>query len=155
MMPVSGIALASPHPCEADIYEWDDATGKVAPKFQLQLTRPAVAVNEPAHQLHPASAVLSNDTGVGAEPFVGQLKQGVIVATASVTAIVQNGSVGLSPNIRSQNGAVTTSIINQADETLMLGWTPDRVRAEIATDANELLRRRRIDAGGTETRDIA
>ncbi len=43
------------------------------------------------------------------------------------------------------------TIINEADETLMLGWTPDDVRAEITLDANGLLRRRTIDSNGIES----
>ena len=151
----SGIALASPYECEARIYEWDDSVSKIVLKYQIQLTRRNVTVTEPGHQLHPASALLANDLGVGAEPLVGPLKPGIIVATAPITAIVQNGGASLTPAIRSQNGTVTTSIVNEADETLMLGWTPKYLRADIVGDDNGLLRRRKIEADGAQVWQIA
>ena len=64
--------------------------------------------------------------------------------------IAQNGDLDLQPTIRSQNGTTTTSIKTSADETLMLGWTPDLLRAQITTDENGFLRQRGIDGNGAE-----
>ena len=147
----SSIAIASPYECEARIYEWDDASSSLVLAYDLQLTRTNVTVTSRQDQFHPAVAVVSNDTGSGAVELTASLRPGVVIATAPVMVIVQNGDINLQPTIRSQNGGTTTSIINEADETLMLGWTPDDVRAEITSDANGLLRRRTIDSNGIES----
>lgn len=147
----SGIAMASPHECEATVFEWDDDSRSLVEKYQVALTRNGPALSQPQDQYHPASAVISNDTSAGATALNGSLQPGVIVSTAPITAIVQNGDLGLTPAIRSQNGTTTTSIINEADEVLMLGWTPDDRRAQISSDTNGFLRRRMIDQNGITT----
>tara|TARA_R110002050_G_scaffold52954_2_gene120420 strand:+ start:1404 stop:1637 length:234 start_codon:yes stop_codon:yes gene_type:complete len=46
---------------------------------------------------------------------------------------------------------ITTSIVNDDDETLMFGWTPSFIKAEIKKDANGFTRKRIIDGTGAET----
>ena len=55
------------------------------------------------------------------------------------------------PSIRSQNGTTTTSIVNDDDETLMLGITPEEIACEIREGADGLLYKRVIGTGGTDT----
>ncbi|MGI9364632.1 MAG: hypothetical protein ACR2O8_05580 [Rhizobiaceae bacterium] len=147
----SGIAMASPHECEATVFEWDDGSQTLVEKYQVALTRSGVTLSQPRHQFHPASAVISNDTSAGAIALNGPLQPGVIVSSAPITAVVQNGDLSLTPGIRSQNGTTTTSIINEADEVLMLGWTPYDRRAQISRDTNGFLRRCIIDQNGMTT----
>ena len=144
----SSIAVASPYECEAAIYEWDDATQALQLAYDLQLTRSNVTVTAREDQFHPAVAVVSNDTGSGAVELIGSLRPGVVIATAPVMVISQNGDINLTPTIRAQNGGTTTSIITESDETLMLGWTPENLKTEIREDENGLLRWRKIDAAG-------
>jgi hypothetical protein len=149
----TGIVLASCYECEAKYYEYDETSGRAIETYHLQLTRePTINLDVPEKQFHPAAAALSNDVGVsGVFELTGPLKPGVIVASAPVMMIAQNADVDLQPDIRSQNGTTTTSIITEFDETLMLGWTPESLRAEIRQDAAGYSRLRSIDGAGTET----
>ena len=147
----SGIAMASCYDCEARVFEYDDQNGDLVLKYDVALTREAVSLDAPDKQFHPASAAISNETAHGAVELDGPLKPGVIVSTAPIMVIAQNGDPDLQPPIRSQNGTTTTSIRTAGDETLMLGWTPRDLKAEIATDTGGFLRRRVLDRDGLET----
>ena len=59
---------------------------------------------------------------------------------------MQSGNA-VSATLRSQNGTTTTAIINDDDETLSLGWTPDALKAEITEGTDGLLYRRAITGG--------
>ena len=119
-------------------------------KYDVGLIRNGVELDAPAKQYHPAAATISNDTSRGAIELLGPLRPGIVVSTSPVMVIAQNGDLDLQPTIRSQNGTTTTSIKTSADETLMLGWTPDLLRAQITTDENGFLRQRGIDGNGAE-----
>ena len=106
-------------------------------------------------QKHPAAGLVANETGGGAVSLVGQLNPGVVVADVPITVVVQNGDAGLSPSIRSQNGTTTTGIISQDDETLSHGETTSTLKAEISEGTDEVLYRREISSGGSETWAVA
>ncbi|MEP1207716.1 MAG: hypothetical protein ABJM29_04215 [Rhizobiaceae bacterium] len=147
----SGIALASCYECEAKYYEYDEVSGGVVERYHIQLTRnESITLDSPEKQFHPAAAGIANDVSEGVFALDGDLKPGVIVATAPVMMVAQNGDVNLQPTIRSQNDTTTTSIITESDESLMLGWTPDALQAEITTDADGFERLRKVDAAGDE-----
>ena len=147
----SGIAMASCYECEAEIFEYDPDTDTLVSKYTVSLTRNAVTIASPQDQFHPTAATISNDTALGAISLDGPLKPGIIVSTAPIMVITQNGDLSLQPSIRSQNNSTTTAIKTEADETLMLGWTPETVRAEIRRDANGFTRRRIIDGNGAQS----
>ena len=146
----SGVAIASPYEGTARIYSWNDATETLDLAYTVPLTRNGVTVTVAEDQLHPAAAMVANESVNGAVLLVGQLNPGLIEADVPFTAVVQNGNASLAPTIRSQGGTTTTGIISQDDETLSLGWTPDDLKAEITRGTDGLLYRRSI-TGGTET----
>jgi len=150
----SGIAIASPYEGTAKIYEWDDAVKEIALAYTLPLTRTGVTVTSKEDQKHPAAGLVANDTVSGSVHLVGQLNPGVIIADVPITTVVQNGTPSLTPNLRSQNGTTASSIVNDDDETLSLGWTPASLKAEITEGSDDILYRRDIN-GGTETWSVA
>ncbi len=149
----SGIAIASPYQGTAKIYEWNDVTKTIDLAYTLPITRGTTATDRNG-QKHPAAGQVANETGSGSILLVGQLKAGVIIADVPITVVVQNATPTLIPTIRSQNGTTTTSIINDDDETLTLGWTPSTLKSEITEGVDGILYKRVINAG-TESWEIA
>jgi len=143
----SGVAIASPYEGEARIFEWNSATNSLDLAYTVPLNRNGVTVSSKADQNHPSAGLVANDSVSGAITLVGQLNAGVIIADVPITVVVQNGTPGLTPTLRSQNGTTTTSIINDDDETLSLGWTPQTLRAEITEGADGILYKRVVNAG--------
>lgn len=150
----SSIAIASPYEGTAKIYEWDDNIGTLVLAYTLPLTRENVTVTSKEDQLHPSAGIIANEESSVA-PLVGNLRAGVIIADVPITVVVQSGSQTHVPVLRSQNGTTTTSIINDDDETLMLGVTPTAIAAEIREGGDGILYRRVIGAGGVDTWVVA
>jgi len=147
----SGIAIASPYEGTAKIYEWNDVTKSLDLAYTCPLTRNGVTITSKQDQNHPAAGGVANDTGY--VTLVGDLSPGVIIADVPITVIVQS-NVSNQTTIRSQNGTTATTIINEDDETLMLGWTPATLKAEITEGADGILYKRVI-TGGTESWVVA
>ena len=150
----SGVAIASPYEGEAKIYEWNDGTSSLDLAYTVPLTRNGVTVISKEDQKHPAAGGVMNDSANGVVTLAGQLNAGVIIADVPITVVVQNGTPTLIPTLRSQNGTTTTSIVNDDDETLSLGWTPETLKAEITEGTDGILYKRSI-TGGTETWVVA
>lgn len=150
----SGVAIASPYEGTALVYSYNTTTDQLDLEYTVPLTRNGVTVSSQADQNHPAAGLISNDAQAS-NTLVGQLNPGIIIADVPITVVVQNGTPGLTPTIRSQNGTTTTGIVTQDDETLCLGITPSSIAAEIREDANGILRKRVIDASGAETWAVA
>lgn len=142
----SGVAVSSPYEGTARVYSWNTATNSLDLEYTMPITRNGVTVVTKEDQKHPAAALVSNDVQAS-NILVGQLNPGVIIADVPITVIVQNGDQNLIPTIRSQNGTTTTGIVNQDDETLSLGWTPDTLRAEVTEGVDGVLYKRQINAG--------
>ena len=143
----SGVAIASPYEGTAKIYEWNSTTNQLDLVETVPLTRNGVTVATKADQNHPAAGLLANENVNGAVTLNGQLNAGIVVADVPITVVVQNGTPTLTPTVRSQNGTTTTAIVNDDDETLSLGWTPDTLRAEITEGVDGILYKRVIDLG--------
>lgn len=146
----SGVAIASPYEGTARVYEWNSTTSSLDLVYTVNLTRNGVTVLSKEDQKHPAAGLISNDSQA-TNTLVGQLNAGVIIADVPITVVVQNGDSNLIPSLRSQNGTTTTSIVNDDDETLSLGITPESIAAEIREGTDGVLYRRSIGATGTET----
>lgn len=146
----SGVAIASPYEGTAKVYSWNTTTNSLDLAYTVPLTRSGVTVLSKEDQKHPAAGLISND-GVASNTLVGQLNPGVIIADVPITVVAQNGTPGLVPTIRSQNGTTTTGIVTQDDETLMLGWTPALLKAEITEGTDGILYKRAIGTAGAET----
>ena len=146
----SGVAIASPYVGTAKIYEWNSSTSQLDLAYTVPLNRNGVTVTTKEDQNHPAAGLVANETTSGSVSLVGQLNAGIVVADVPITVVVQNGLQTLTPTVRSQNGATTSAIITQDDETLSLGWTPATLRAEITEGTDGILYRRSI-TGGVET----
>jgi len=147
----SGVAIASPFVGTARVYEWNDSTKSLDLAYTVPLNRNGVTVVTKEDQKHPSAGLVANETSTGSVLLVGALAPGVVIADVPITVVVQNGTPGYVPIIRSQGGTTTTSIINQDDETLTLGITPDSIKAEIREGEDGILYRRQIAAGGTDT----
>lgn len=153
----SGIAIASPFEGEAQVWEWDDALGECTLAYTVPLNRNIGGVTSPADQYHPAAGLVANETSTGSVTLNGDLGPGYVSANVPITVVVQNGSPNQGPSktLRSQGGSTTTGISDNDDETLMLGWTPSHLRAEITTGTDGLLYRREVAAGGVESWVVA
>ena len=149
----SGVAIASPYEGEAKVYEWNDTTSSLDLAYTVPLTRNGVTIFSKEDQNHPSAGLIANDAQAS-NTLVGQLNAGVIIADVPITVVVQNGTPTLVPSLRSQNGTTTTSIVNDDDETLSLGWTPATLKAEIKEGTDGILYKRVI-TGGVETWEIA
>ena len=143
----SGVAISSPYKGTARIYSWDTATSQLNLAYTVPLNRNNVTVSTIDDQNHPSAGLVANETVNGTIELVGQLDAGLIIADVPVTVVVQNGSVTLTPTIRSQNGTTTTGIVSQDDETLSLGWTPATIKAEITEGTDGLLYKRVVTSG--------
>ena len=86
---------------------------------------------------------------------MGDLNAGIIVADVPITVVAQNGTPTHIPTVRSQNGTTVTSISSNDDETLLLGVTPENLKAEIRQAEDGLLYRRSLGTGGVETWGLA
>ena len=150
----SGISIASPYAGTAKIYSYNAVTGGLDLEYTVPLTRNGVTVSSQDDQNHPAAGQVANETVNGAVSLVGQLGPGVIIADVPITVIVQSGQELGAETLRSQNGTTTTNPIHDDDETLVLGWTPDTLKAEITEGQDGLLYRRSI-TGGAESWDVA
>jgi len=155
----SGVAIGSTSTGTAKVYEWDTATGKAVLKYTVPLNRGAsgegIAPSTPEDQFIPTAGIVANEPGFPGDPCVvlldGQLNPGYVEADVPITVIAQNADPNLRPEIRSQNGTTTTGIVSDDDETLMLGWTPATLKAEITTDTDGYTRKRVIDNTGVTT----
>ena len=155
----SGVAIASPYEGTAKYYEWDNTSGVAVLKYTVPLTRGSngagITLTTPADQLFPCSGIIANEPTLAADPSVVQLEgtlgPGYVIADVPITVVSQNGTASLIPEIRSQNGTTTTGIVNDDDETLMLGWTPPAIKAELTTDVAGYTRKREIAADGSIT----
>ena len=141
----SGVAIASPYEGTALVYEWNTTTSSLDLAYTVPLTRSGVTITDKEDQKHPAAGLISNDAQAS-NTLVGQLNPGVIISNVPITVVVQNGTPGLTPTVRSQNGTTTTSIISQDDETLTLGVTPATIKAEITEGTDRILYLRILNA---------
>ena len=151
----SGVAIASPYEGTAKYYEWDNALGEAVLKYTVPLTRGSngvgIPLTNPNDQLFPCSGIIANEPNLNTDPsvsqLIGDLGAGYVVADVPITVVSQNATPTYTPTLRSQNGTTTTSVITDDDETLMLGWTPKELRAEITKGTDDYLYKRSITAG--------
>ena len=155
----SSVAIASPYEGTAKYYEWDNTAKVAVLKYTVPLRRgnggAGITLTSPADQLIPCAGIIANEPGFPNDPCVlqleGDLGPGYVIADVPITVVSQNGLPTLVPEIRSQNGTVTTGIISDDDETLMLGWTPPTIKAELTTDTDGYIRKRVVAADGSPT----
>jgi hypothetical protein len=155
----SSVAIASPYEGTAKYYEWDAVNGVSVLKYTIPLTRGSngagITLSTPEDQYFPCSGLIANEATLSSDPSViqltGALGAGYIIADVPITVVSQNSSVSFVPNVRSQNGTTTTSIVNEKDETLQLGWTPPLIKAELTTDTSGFVRKRVVDGTGSIT----
>jgi|GEM_PF-2818057 len=150
----SGIAIASPYQGTAQIFEWNDVTSSLDLAYTVPLTRNGVTITSKEDQKHPAAGGVANEATTYPVQLVGDLSPGVIIADVPITVIVQS-NVSNQTTIRSQNGTTALTIINEDDETLMLGITPDAIAVEIREGSDGILYKRVIGAGGIDTWEVA
>ena len=150
----SGVAIASPYVGTAKLWAWNSTTNQLDLEYTVPLNRNGVTVTSKEDQKHPAAGLVANETSNGSITLVGQLNAGIVTADVPITVVVQNGTPGLTPTIRSQNGATTTALVTQDDETLSLGWTPATIKAEITEGTDNILYKRVI-TGGSESWVVA
>jgi hypothetical protein len=155
----SSVAIASPYEGTARYYEWDNTAKVAVLKYTIPLRRgnggSGITPTTPADQLFPCAGIIANEPGFPNDPSVlqldGDLGPGYVIADVPITVVSQNATPTFIPEIRSQNGTVTTGIVTDDDETLMLGWTPPLIKAELTTDTDGYIRKREITADGSPT----
>jgi hypothetical protein len=155
----SGVAIASPYVGTAKVYQWNDTTKVADLVYTVPLNRgttgQGIAPSTPKDQNFPTAGLVAIEPTLASDTSVVQLAAdlgaGYVIADVPITVVAQNGTPSNTLTVRSQNGTTTTSIVSEADETLMLGWTPKTLKAEITRDADGYLRKRNIDNTGTET----
>ena len=153
----SGVAIASMHKGTAQVYEWDSASNTAVLAYTVTLDRgntgQGITPTTPEDQYIPCAGLVANEslTDSCLVQLNGDLGAGYVIADVPITVVTQNGDQAYTPTLRSQNGTTTTSIVNDDDETLFLGWTPPELRAVIKEDADGYTRRLDIDNAGVET----
>jgi len=155
----SSVAIASPYEGTAKYYEWDATNQTTVLKYTIPLTRgnngTGITLSSPEDQFFPCSGLIANENALAADPSViqlaGALGAGYVTADVPIVVVSQNSNANFTPNVRSQNGTTTTSIVNEKDETLQLGWTPPLVKAELTTDSSGFIRKREVDGTGAIT----
>ena len=154
----SGVAIASPYKGTAKVYEQDSTSNVAVLAYTVPLDRGSTGgglpPSTPEDQYIPCAGLVANEptlTDSCLVELVGDLGAGYVIADVPITVVSQNGEQSYTPTIRSQNGTTTTSIVNDDDETLHLGWTPPELRAVIKEDADNYTRRLDIDNAGVET----
>ena len=155
----SGVAIASPYEGTAKVYAWNSTSGVAELAYTVPLGRgdagQGITPVTPEDQYIPCAGMVANeptlDADAGVVQLVGNLAPGYVIADVPITVVAQNAEPLLIPEIRSQNGTVTTSIVSDDDETLMLGWTPPIIKAELTTDIDGFTRKRVIAGDGSIT----
>ena len=143
----SGVSIASTGVGTALVYEWNTTTLSLDLAYTVPLNRNNVTINSKEDQFHPTAGQVANEAGA-TSTLVGDLDAGVIIADVPITVVVQNATPTYTPTIRSQNGTTTTSIINDDDETLTLGITPENISAIIREGVDGILYKQTINVGG-------
>jgi len=152
----SSIAISSPYEGTAKVYAWNFTTNSLDLAYTVPLLRNLPSGTQTREdQNHPSAGLVANETVNGAVELVGTINPGIIIADVPVTVVVQSNAFDPGQLLRSQNGTTTTPIINDDDETLSLGITPETLKAEITEGADGLLYKRVIGAGGIETWELA
>lgn len=148
----SGVAISSPYEGVAKVYSWNFTAGQLELSYTVPLTRNGVTITSKEDQKHPASGVISNN--VEATVLLdGRLNPGIIISDVPITVVVQSGSTGTG-TLPNQDNVDTLTISNNDDETIMLGWTPDTIKAEITEGEDGILYKRTI-TGGVESWVVA
>ena len=161
----SGVAIASPYKGTAKVYEWDTTTGAATLAYTVPLNRGVDGDNVPVtdgvdqttdaeKQPFPCAGLVANEPDLSGDPsvieLVGDLGPGYVEADVPITVVSQNGDPSAFTNtvVRSENGTTTSPIFTDKDESLMLGWTPDTLKAQIKQDTTGLLRRLELSSTG-------
>ncbi len=152
----SSIAIASPYRGTAEIYEWNFGTQSLntTPSYTIEINRNIPPITTLADQNHPAAGQLTSQVFVGDAsrvPLTSDLNPGLIISDVPILVITQSRDTNPNYQIRSQNSSTTNGIINQDDETLSFGITPDDIRAVFRIDPNDGLRYRLEVVGGIDT----
>ncbi len=150
----SGVAIASPYRGTAKIYEWNDTTKQLDLAYTVPLNRNGVTISSKEDQNHPAAGLVANDNVNGSVILQGDLNPGIIIADVPITVVCQSATQN-NISLRSENGTTTTGIATLDDETLMLGWTPETLKAEIKEGADGVLYKRVVAVGGIENWEVA
>ena len=169
----NGIALASHFVGTARLYQWNQVT-KVAeivtvndpdgnPTTEINLIRRELAdevtASTRAQQLHPASALISNQGGPGggdqgAYDMLEDFNGGYVEIDVPCTCVFnseQNENGATDHTFRGTSGDTVVGIRSDDDEQLTYGIIPDSIRAEIREGEDGLLYKRLIATGGGDS----
>lgn len=168
----NGIALSSIYTGTARLYQWNQTTGLAElvtvndpsgnPTTDIELIRRDGATEftatTPAHQLHPASALISPAADNGAYRFLGDFNGGYIELDVPATCVFnseQNENGGTNHTFRGTSGASVVGIHSDDDEQLTYGITPETIRAEVRVGSDGLVYKRTIGPAGADTWVVA
>ena len=119
----SGISIASPYKGTAKVYQWNSVTNVAELAYTVPLDRgttgQGIVPTTPEDQYIPTAGMVANEAGLDADPsvvqLVGDLGAGYVIADVPITIVSQNATPTYVPEIRSQSGTTTTSIVNDDD----------------------------------------
>ncbi|MEM9521548.1 MAG: hypothetical protein AAGA37_19720 [Actinomycetota bacterium] len=144
----AGITAFGPMRGTAQVLSWNG--DGLTLEYTLPVTRDGgITISSKEDQLHPCAVQLSNSNVTNRVPLVGDLNPGVIIADVPIGAVIQSRGDS-SYQLRTQGGGTTTGIYTQEDETVMFGWTPPELAAEVIEGADGIQYRRFVD-GGVQT----
>ncbi len=146
----TSLTFFGPYAGTVRVFEWDAVTRTLNLAYTVPMIRQNGEALTREDQLHAAAGQLSNEPDAGVVALVGQLNPGVCIADVPFAIIAQSNSTP-AETVRSQNGTTTTAIVNDDDETLMFGITPEAIAAEIREGADGRHFVRVIDSSGLET----
>lgn len=164
------IAIASPYEGVAQIYEFNQTTGEleqrlfVDPATGLDTSdillerRTGTTYTTQLDQRAPASATIDAAGGnatsgvYGFRPGDPDFTGGVLIANVPVAVVLNNTqNTGTQTNTyRGSSGNQVLGVRSKADETLMVGITPEEIRLNVRLAQDSLYYRQTLQAGGTE-----
>lgn len=169
----NGIALASPYTGTAKLYQWNQVTGQKelvtvldplgVATTEIKLIRrdgnTEFTASTDIHQLHPASALISVQGGIGgtdpnAYDLQGDFNGGYIEIDVPCTCVFnseQNENGNVDHTFRGTSGSAVPGIHSDDDEQLTFGITPEHIKAEIRRGLDGLLYKRVVGVSGTDS----
>lgn len=165
------IAIASPFEGTCRLYEFDQTTRNLVLRQVVDPTtgqlvddivlerRTGVTYTTELDQRAPASATVQSTVGTAGSGFYGfevgsaAFEGGILISNVPVTVVVNNTqNVPGTAEIQypSSEGNLVLGVRSNADETLMIGTTPEEVRLNVRLAQDALYYRQTLEAGGTE-----
>lgn len=144
----SSVTFFGPYKGVAKVFLWNEANGSLdpTPAYTINVERdPSITISSYKDQLHPCAAQISNSTAnAGVTALVGTLGFSLVKSTVPIALIIQssNGAAGSLIQCQNQDGVLVNSAQNHEDETIVVGGTPDLIKAELVLGEDNIIYKR-------------